>query len=103
MINKQNIYKISIKASVSFDIINDSLYARSRKDGDRYIYGGITRRVKKLFSERKLPIPYRDTIPIIESKEKVVWIPGFPVSDLFSLKNNENSQQIAIYYMKRSL
>ena len=103
LINKQNIYKISIKASVSFDIINDSLYARSRKDGDRYIFGKMTRKVKKLFSEKKMPLDYRDTIPIIEAGENIVWIPGFPVCDLFSSKNNENSQQIAIYYMKRSL
>ncbi len=103
LINKQNIYKISIKASVSFDIINDSLYARNRKEGDRYLYGGMSRKLKKLLSEKKIPLEYRDTLPIIESDSGAVWIPGFPVSDPFSLKNNENSQQIAIYYMKRSL
>lgn len=103
LINKQNIYKISIKASVSFDIMNFSLCARSRSDGDRYLFGGMTRKVKKLLSEKKIPLEKRDTLPIIESEGNIVWIPGFPVCDLFSSKNNENSQQIAIYYMKRSL
>ena len=103
LIKKQNIYKISIKASVSFDIINFSLSARSRRDGDRYVFGGMTRSIKKLFSEKKLPLDYRKTIPIIESDGKTVWIPGFEVADEFSTKNNENLPKIAIYYMKERL
>lgn len=97
LINKQNIYKISIKASVSFDIMNFSLSARSRKDGDSYRHGSMTRKVKKLLSEKKLPLDYRDTLPIITSGDNIVWIPGFPVSDAFLPQDNESSKQIAIY------
>ncbi len=103
LIKKQNIYKISIKAELSFDIMNFSLSARSRADGDRYVFGGMTRKVKKLFSEKKLPLDYRATIPVIECGGEIVWIPSFPVSDSFSSRKDENSQQIAIYYMKEPL
>ena len=103
LIKKQNIYKISIKALLSFDIMNFSLSARSKEDGDRYVFGGMTRKVKKLFSEKKLPLEYRATIPIIECGGEIAWIPSFPVSDAFSCERNENFEKIAIYYMKELL
>ena len=81
--------------------MNFSLSARSRKDGDSYRYGSMTRKVKKLLSEKKLPLDYRDTLPIITSGDNIVWIPGFPVSDAFLPQDNESSEQIAIYYMKK--
>ncbi len=102
LIKKQNIYKISIKVTVPFDIINSGLSARNKEDGDRYVYGGMTRNVKKLFCDKKLPLDYRATIPVIRSDKGIVWIPGFPVADTVSSKNN-NLPQIAIYYMKETL
>ena len=100
LIKKQNIYKISIKATIAFDIMNFSLFARNKKDGDRYVYGNMTRSIKKLFSEKKLPIKDRATIPLIESEDGILWIPGFPTSDLISPKSNQGSPKISIYYMK---
>ena len=80
--------------------MNFSLSARNKADGDRYVFGGMTRNVKKLFCEKKLPLDYRATVPVIESESGIVWIPGFPVSDCVSSEKNENSAQFAIYYMK---
>ena len=100
LIKNQNIYKISIKATIAFDIMNFSLFARSKEDGDRYVYGNMTRSIKKLFSEKKLPIEYRATIPLIESEGNILWIPGFSCADLVSTKLNQGLPKISIYYMK---
>ena len=80
--------------------MNFSLFARSKEDGDRYVYGNMTRSIKKLFSEKKLPIEYRATIPLIESEGNILWIPGFPCADLVSTKLNQGLPKISIYYMK---
>ena len=100
LIKKQNIYKILIKATIAFDIINFSLSARNKADGDKYIYGSMTRSIKKLFSERKLPLETRATIPVIESDGNILWIPGFPVADSASPKKNSSSPRFSVYYMK---
>ncbi len=100
LIKKQNIYKIFIKATIAFDIMNFSLSARNKADGDRYVYGSMTRSIKKLFSEKKLPLDRRATIPVIESNGKILWIPGFPLADSVSPKLNTSSPEFSVYYMK---
>ena len=76
-----NVYKISIQANLSSAIINGSLYLRPKKDGDTVYYGGMTHKLKKLFSDRKIPPSKRMLIPILCDDSGVVWVPGFGVRD----------------------
>ncbi len=76
-----NVYKFSIQASLSSAIINGSLYLRPKKDGDTVYYGGMTHKLKKLFSDRKIPPSKRKLIPILCDDSGVVWVPGFGVRD----------------------
>ena len=76
-----NVYKISIQANLSSAIINGSLYLRPKKDGDTVYYGGMTHKLKKLFSDRKIPPSKRRLIPILCDDSGVVWVPGFGVRD----------------------
>ena len=76
-----NVYKKSIQANISSAIINGSLYLRPRNDGDTIYYGGMTHKVKKLFSDAKIPRCRRKLIPILCDDRGVVWIPGFGVRD----------------------
>lgn len=79
---KQNIYKLFIHRSFAFDTIEtDDLLVRNKADGDRIRYGGINRSVKKLFSEKKLPLDIRGSIPILCQNDEILWIPGFPICD----------------------
>ncbi len=77
----QNVYKNSIQANLSSAIINGSLYFRSKKDGDTVYYGGMTHKIKKLFSDAKVPRSKRKLIPILCDDSGVVWVPGFGVRD----------------------
>ncbi len=96
-----NVYKISIQADLQSAIICDRLYIRTRKDGDAYFYGGMTRRVKKLFSDKKIPKAERDFIPIICDGSGIVWIPGFGVRDDSKIKsNNEKTHKYITIYKK---
>lgn len=76
-----NVYKISIQANLSSAIINGSLYLRPKRDGDTVYYGGMTHKLKKLFSDRKIPASKRKKIPILCDDKGVVWVPGFGVRD----------------------
>ena len=74
-----NVYKISIQATLPSDIINDGLYVRQKQDGDSYTYGGITRKLKKLFNDKKIPESERMNVPVICDKYGIVWVAGFGV------------------------
>ena len=76
-----NIYKISIQAQIHSDIIDNGLSVRNRQDGDSYIYGGMTRKLKKLFNDHKIPPSKRQHVPVIFDNNGIVWVPGFSVSD----------------------
>lgn len=81
-----NVYKISIQADLSSAIIVGNLYFRSKKDGDSIFYGGMTRKLKKLFNDRKIPPSMRDSIPVLCDDRGVVWVPGLGVRDDSHLK-----------------
>ncbi len=76
-----NVYKNSIQANLSSAIIKGSLYLRPKKDGDTVYYGGMTHKIKKLFSDAKIPRSKRRLIPILCDDDGVVWVPGFGVRD----------------------
>ena len=74
-----NIYKLSIQADISSAIIEGDLYLRPKRDGDRVFYGGMTHKIKKLYSDRKIPVSKRPLIPLLCDDKGVVWAPGFGV------------------------
>ncbi|MBQ8321949.1 MAG: tRNA lysidine(34) synthetase TilS [Clostridia bacterium] len=76
-----NVYNFSIHADISSAIIEGNLYLRPRKDGDALFFGGMTRKVKKLFSDRKIPESLRGSIPLLCDGRGVVWVPGCGVRD----------------------
>jgi tRNA(Ile)-lysidine synthase len=52
-----NVYKISIQTSIDFGIINGEIRVRNKRDGDSYVYSGMTRKLKKLFNDITLQEP----------------------------------------------
>ncbi len=79
--NYSNIYKISIQQQLPSDIMEHGLCVRSKEDGDSYIFGGMTRRLKKLFNDRKISPSLRQHVPVISDNSGIVWVPGFKARD----------------------
>ena len=79
--SEENIYKSSTSVSLCFDKISFACRTRVRRPGDTIRFGGMTRRVKTLFSDRKLPPEVRSSLPVIEDGDGILWIPGFPPRD----------------------
>ncbi len=89
------VYKISIQLTVDFDIINGVLCVREKRDGDSYVYGKMTRKLKKIFNDKNIPPRERHKIPIICDGSGILWVPGFPVRD-GGRKNPERKLFIAV-------
>ncbi len=92
---EMKIYNSVISVSFSTDTIINNLYIRSRLPGDAYRYGGMTRKVKKLFCNAKLPMDVRRKLPLVCDEKGILWIPGFGVRE--DAKASEQ-QQIYAYF-----
>ncbi len=93
---RENIYKKSMQERIDFAKIKGVLRVRTRTEGDTIRYGGMTRRVKKLFSDRKLPLAVRDTLPILLDDDGIFWLPGFPLRDGLSVSNDFAADEILL-------
>lgn len=92
----KNIYKLSIHAELNSDKINHILFLRSRQDGDAYVYGGMTRRLKKLYNDRGFDRETRQKLPVFCDAEGIVWVPGFRPAD--RRRAADGSPKLIIYY-----
>ena len=69
------------------------LYIRTRKLGDKIALKGTNghKKVKDIFIDEKIPLKQRDKWPIVvDSKDKVVWIPGIKKSKINKQKNEKH-------------
>ena len=106
--NYTNIYKISIQQQIPSDIIKNGLSVRSKEDGDSYTYGGMTRKLKKLFNDRKIPPSLRQHVPVVFDDQGILWVPGFGLRDgartddklyiAFAEPIRQNNNKTAIYF-----
>lgn len=92
----QNIYKLSIHTFLSSDKIKNVLSVRSRRDGDAYVFGGMTRKLKKLYNDRGYSKKKRCRTPIFCDADGIVWVPEFSVAD--RVKPDGDGLKIIYYY-----
>ena len=71
------------------NFINGKLVVRSRKDGDTIFQGNMTKKLKKIFCEKKIPSHMRDKIPIICDEAGIVAVPNVVIRDGIN-KNDKN-------------
>ena len=93
-----NIYNYSIYADFDGGIIDNSVYLRFKRDGDSYRYGGITRRLKKVFNDRDIPPFMRDDIPVICDNNGILWVVGLGVRDDAKPKDRSNTCRITVLF-----
>ena len=63
------------------DIINKDMHFRSKKEGDVIFCGKMNKKVKKLISEKKIPLNMRKKLPILAIKDEILWIPTVAICD----------------------
>lgn len=68
--------------AIDRDKLKGELYLSSRLTGDTFTFKkrGITKSLKKLFSEMKIPQSERNIVPVLHDGESVVWVEGIGVN-----------------------
>lgn len=79
--NEKNIYKKAIRMYFASDKIVGTIVARNRRAGDQIAYLGMHKDVRKLLSEKKLPLPLRERIPILCDDRGILAVPFVAVRD----------------------
>lgn len=85
--SKENIYKLFTQVVVQSDKIYGTLFVRPRKNGDKIRIGGMSKDVRKLFSEKRIPLEERGAYPVVCDDEGIVWIPNIALRDGVKEKN----------------
>lgn len=81
--NKENFNDLSFNNLLNYDtILSIGSFVRSRISGDVFSPAGrgVTKKVKKLFNEAKVPLFGRDKVAVLECGGQIVWIEGFGAS-----------------------
>ena len=60
---------------------HDALRAKNRGQGDTVLDCNINKKIKKLMCDKKVPLPDRDTLPLICNENDVIYVPLCAVSD----------------------
>lgn len=90
----QNFNKQLLDNSIDCDKIGKVLKLRSRREGDKITLAkrGITKTLKKLFIEDRIPEEKRNSVAVLADGDSVVWVQGYGVSKSF--KANAYSNKI---------
>ncbi|MEA4831320.1 tRNA(Ile)-lysidine synthase [bioreactor metagenome] len=94
----KNINKMHKIIYVNSDMIKSGLTARSRAEGDCYIAGGMTRKVKKIISGSDFTRSERQKTPVICDEQGIIWIPGGPLCDRLRPQKNCGLTKIIFNY-----
>lgn len=89
--SNMEILKKDEKKFVCFDIReeNPEFIIRSRKPGDRFLPFGkhSEKKLKDIMIELKIPQYMRDTIPILEFRNKILWLIGYKRSGYYPISD----------------
>lgn len=82
--------------AIDKDKLMGKIYLSSRIEGDSFTFKkrAVTKTLKKLFNEMKIPSEKRNAVPVLHDGENVVWIEGIGVNAFYI--PDENSKNIII-------
>lgn len=90
--NPEKIQKLLFKNALDYDIMTGTaawlpgtVLIRNRRPGDRFApaFRGVSKPIKQVFQEQRVPGPVRDGVPLLVCKGEVAWCPGAGASERF--------------------
>jgi len=77
-------------ATLDFDKLDFPLTLRKWKDGDRFQPFGMkgVKKVSDFLIDNKVPRNEKSSVYVLESKEEIVWVVGYRISDRFKVDTN---------------
>lgn len=86
----------SLVAYLAKDAVCGDLYLRVRKEGDRYVAGGMTRNIKKMLCDAKISLGTRAALPILCDDQGILYVPYLYVADRVQPQSDEICYRIEI-------
>lgn len=100
----KNVYTLFIEAVLFTDIINGKLSARQRRAGDKIVMCGMTKSIKKLLCDKKVPQEERLFLPVISDEKEILFVPYIGLCDNHRQYNkNLDKIHIKIYKANKEL
>lgn len=89
-LSREKVNKLFVNDLIPCDIITNDTVVRTRREGDTFSDSrrGVTKSVKKLFNELKLPREKRDEILLLADGSRVLWIEGVGCADRIDLSRD---------------
>ncbi len=79
--NEDIVYKLYINVEIQSAIMNKGLFARQRQEGDVFLLGGMSRKLKKVYSEHHIDAVERLLLPLVcDADGNVISTPLFKAS-----------------------
>ncbi len=74
------------------------LTVRGRRDGDRIAPYGLegTRKLQDIFTDAKVPADERDTYPVIDCGDEIVWLPGYRIAAPYAVRDGEQCLRLVV-------
>ena len=95
--NAKNIYKNSTLLYIDSAKIKGAIFARQRRAGDKIRLGGMSKSVKKLMCDKKIPLDIRSRLPMICDEDGIIAIPMLATRDGAMVKKSNNATVIHFY------
>lgn len=96
--NSKNIYKKSTILYIDFATIKGDLVARPRRPQDKIRTCGMTKSLKKLMCDKKIPIELRDRLPVICDDDGIIAVPFVAVRDSSKIRKNAEQEENALCF-----
>lgn len=79
----KNINKKLLNNCINCDIITSDTLVRTKKEGDTFTLSnrGVTKTLKKLFNELKIPAEKRSSLLVVANCSDVLWVEGIGTSE----------------------
>ena len=75
---------------IDYNKVNDGLWIRPRKSGDRFSPLGLggSKKLKDYMIDKKIPQDKRDSTPILCDRSGIIWVIGYGLSDNYKITEN---------------
>lgn len=88
-----NVHNLSTTSYINLKglsaIMIDTLYWRSRQEGDTIYMGGMTRKLRKLYNQKQIPLRLREQLPLLCDEQGIVWAPFVGARDGLAADDGE--------------
>ena len=83
-------------AYIAKNSVCGSLFLRCRTEGDRYVAGGMTRNIKKMLCDAKIPLEKRASLPLLCDDSGILFVPYLMVADRAKPQSNSPCYRLEI-------